>query len=407
MRRRLRNPPQRHDDGPIAAFHEHALSRIAVPAAWIRQGVDERRRRGLGQRRDATAARRVVDDSVDPSMPCRRFELPRQNLIPQVFGHVRAMLDDPAIHVDQVQRAVRGVREKDRAEALVGRRQELRVLVGLARRQPRAVIADDNPAHEVAGGLDDEDVAVEIRRERVAAVDRRRGYGGIRRQRTVGAQHAVLIPTVHARSLARRPDGHDLVLRAAERFVASARPHQARVPQVVRRGHDVDVQHRLVRVPVDASRVVLRKAPLPARQRLADFERSVLQPQIRIGLRRVDPVVERPEQAVGVVLDVRIAPAEGVRHALFRVGAKIAVGVAREPEVRRLGDEDAVLEDLDRPRQHETVEEHRLLVHPPVVVRILEDTDAAGRLELARRRQILHVAEHLDHPHAPLRCPSR
>ena len=51
-----------------------------------------------------------------------------------------------AIHVDDVQRAVGRVGQIDRPEALVGRREELGVVVRLARPQRRAVVADDDAA---------------------------------------------------------------------------------------------------------------------------------------------------------------------------------------------------------------------------------------------------------------------
>ena len=58
-------------------------------------------------------------------------------------------------------------------------------------------------------------------------------------------------------------------LSALERLVAAARAQQVRIAREVRRRHQVDVQRRFVRVAVDPARVVLRRAPLAARQRLA------------------------------------------------------------------------------------------------------------------------------------------
>ena len=70
------------------------------------------------------------------------------------------------------------------------------------------------------------------------------------------------------------------------------------------------MQGRLVRVPVDASRVVLRHAPLAALQRPLHLEGAVLQPELDVGLtRRVHPIVERPVEAVRVLLG--IAPPAG------------------------------------------------------------------------------------------------
>ena len=47
-------------------------------------------------------------------------------------------------------------------------------------------------------------------------------------------------------------------------------------------------------------------------------------------------------QAVGVVLGVALEPAVVVADEILRVGLEVAIRVAREPEVRRFRDEDAV-----------------------------------------------------------------
>ena len=190
-----------------------------------------------------------------------------------------------------------------------------------------------------------------------------------------------------------------------ERFVAAAGPHHARVARVVGCRHDVHEQGRGVRVAVDPAAVVLGGAPLPARQRLAYIEGTVFQPQQSGSFRRVHPVVEGPEQRVLVVLDVGLGLAVGLGDNILRVRDQVAVGVARQPEVGRLRNQRAALEDLERAGQHELVEEDGLLVHRPVVVGVLEDADAAGRLKLGRGWHVLHVAGHLDDPQAAARVP--
>ena len=223
------------------------------------------------------------------------------------------MLDDAVIHVDEVQRAVRRVRQIHRPEAFVGRGQELRALVGLPCHELRPVVLDDDAADEVGRGIDHEDVAAEVSGKAIAAVHRGRADGGVRGEPAVGAEHAVLVAAIDARRRVHRPHDVHLVVRAAQRFVAAARAQEVGVPREVRRRNQIDVQDRLVRVAVDASGVVLRRAPLAARERLAHLERSLLQPQVDVGLGRVHPVVERPEQAIGVVLDVGVEPAVGAR----------------------------------------------------------------------------------------------
>ncbi len=85
--------------------------------------------------------RRLVHHAPDAAVPDRLFELARHDLIAQVLGDVTAVLDDAAIHVDNVERAVGRGRQVDRTEALVGGREEFAALVGLlpAQRRPSSL----------------------------------------------------------------------------------------------------------------------------------------------------------------------------------------------------------------------------------------------------------------------------
>ena len=103
-------------------------------------------------------------------------------------------------------------------------------------------------------------------------------------------------------------------------------------------------------------------------------------------------------KAVGVVLGVALEPAVVVADEILRVGFEVAIGVAREPEVRRFRDENAAIEDLDRARQDQLVEKDRPLVHLAVVVLILEDRDATERFSRICARRVRHEPEHLDDP---------
>ncbi len=90
---------------------------------------------------------------------------------------------------------------------------------------------------------------------------------------------------------------------------------------------------------------------------------------------------------------------------LLAIGAKIAVRVLEQPEVRRLRDEHAAVEHLQPARQDEAVLKNGALVHAAVVVRVFEHDDLADRLVLAFRVDVGHVARHLDHPHAAFAVP--
>jgi hypothetical protein len=117
------------------------------------------------------------------------------------------------------------------------------------------------------------------------------------------------------------------------------------------------------------------------------------------------PVVERPEQRVGVVLDVRLTAAVGIGDRLFRVSLAVPVGVLHVPEVRRFRHQHPFVEHFQRPRQYEAVGEDRPFVHPAVAVGVLERDDAAGRVVLVAGADVGHVARHLDRPQPAFLVP--
>ena len=117
------------------------------------------------------------------------------------------MLDDAAIHVDDVERAVGRVRE-DRPAGTARRstRGTRRARYALRAAHRRAVVVEDEAADEVGGRLGDEHVAVELGRQPIAAIDHRRADGRELRQRAVRAIDAGLIGAVGARIRPHRPD---------------------------------------------------------------------------------------------------------------------------------------------------------------------------------------------------------
>ncbi len=396
---------QRRHGRRVGALDEQPLRRVAPPAVWMGQRRDQIGGRRLRQLRGRTASRRLVHHTVDAPESGGLLEPARENLIAQILRDVVAVLNDAPIEIHDVERPVGRAGEIDGPEPLVGGRQELRLVVRPARLKRRAVVLHDDPAHEVARRLGDEDVAVELGGQPVSPVDHWRADGRVGGERPVGAEDTALIAAVHAARRPHRPDRVDLPVVALERLVAAARPKQTRIARVVGRRHEVHVQDRLVRVPIDPPRVVLRRPPLAARQRLLHVELVVSPAQVDIHLRGVHPVVERPEQAVRVVLDGRLPPAVLIGDQILRIRLQIPVGVFHQPEIRRLADQHAVGEHLERPRQDEPVGEHRAFVHLPVGVGVLEHDDPAGRLVLVRSLDVVHVAGHLDRPEAAIGVP--
>ena len=120
---------------------------------------------------------------------------------------------------------------------------------------------------------------------------------------------------------------------------------------------------------------------------------------------RVHPVVQRPVEAVGVVLGIRVAPAVAVGDERAPIRFQVAVIIGHQPDVRWLGDEDAAIEDLDGSCEDQAVGENGALVHAPVGIGIFEHDHPANRLVLVRSGQIGHEAGHLDHPESAARIP--
>ena len=344
--------------------------------------------------------------AVDPAQPVRLLQLAVDDVIAQIFGDVGALLDDAAVHVDDVERAVGRVGEPHRPEALVRGGEELPFLVGLPCPQSPSVILDHDPADQVGGRIDDEHVAVQLRGQTVAAVDLRPADRREAVERAIGAIDAELIRAVGARIGPHRPDDVDLVGFVAQGFVAAAGTDECRVAQKIRRRHVVHVHRRLVGVPVDPPGVVLGDAPLATGQRLAHLELAVLEPQIGIRVGGVHPVVHRPVEVVGVLLDARLAAAVELGDLLLGVHLQIAVRVLHQPGIRRLADQDPVIEHLERTRQDEAVGEDRALVHHAVPVGVLEHDDLADGLhEGLGGREIRHEAGHFHDPDAALPVP--
>ena len=82
----------------------------------------------LGEAADSVGLRprrvRLVHDAIDAAVAGRVHELVPQDVIPEVLGHEDPVLNHPAIHVDDVERAVGRRREVHRTKPLVGRCEE-------------------------------------------------------------------------------------------------------------------------------------------------------------------------------------------------------------------------------------------------------------------------------------------
>ena len=247
------------------------------------------------------------------------------------------------------------------------------------------------------GGFDEEHVAEQLGRQPIATIHRGRADGRERRERFVGAEHAVLVAAIDAWRRPYRP-GHVQVA-GVERLVAAARAQQVRISRVVRRRHDVHEQRRRIRVAIDAAGVVLRCRPTgraTASSRLRTCRPSAAG---RCRLRTCASSCRAP-----TVNELALCSTFASSWPYLSVTDSF-VSARRSPLVsrasHRLGGSATRTprsEHLERARQHELVEEDGLLVHLSVGVGVLQHADAAGRLALRRRRHVFHVSRHLDDP---------
>ena len=137
------------------------------------------------------------------------IELARQNLVAQILGDEALVLNDPVIRVDDVQRAVGAFeRYTGRNRSSVDARNSA-PSYAFFESQRGPVVFHDQSADEIGRGLGEEDVAVQLGRQPIAAVDRRRTHRREPRQPAVGPENAVLIATIDAGRRPHRPDDVD------------------------------------------------------------------------------------------------------------------------------------------------------------------------------------------------------
>ena len=166
---------QRRRHRGVAALDEQPLRGVAPPAVRVRQHRHQLRGRLRRQRGPLGARGRLVDHAVDAAEPGRLDQPAGADLVLQVLRLVLQVLDHAAVHVGDVERAVGGRQQVDRAEALVGRGEELALRMRVGRGEPAVgAFLHDVAAHQVARRLGDEDVAADVGRQPIAAIDGRR-----------------------------------------------------------------------------------------------------------------------------------------------------------------------------------------------------------------------------------------
>ena len=150
---------QRRRDRAIAALDEQPLRGVAPPAVRMLEHRDQIGRRLRRERRTRPASRRLVHDAIDAPEPGRLDQAAGADLVLQVLRLVLPVLDHAAVHVGDVERAVRRRQQVHRPEPLVGRGEELAARMRVGRGEPAVgAFLQGVASHQVAGGLGDEHV---------------------------------------------------------------------------------------------------------------------------------------------------------------------------------------------------------------------------------------------------------
>ena len=98
---------ERRYGGLLVPFDEEPLRGHAPPAVRVGKGCDKLRRSRRGQVRTRRTLGARMDQSVDTAKPHGLLEAELPDLCFEVAGDEHAVLDDAAIHVDDVERSVR------------------------------------------------------------------------------------------------------------------------------------------------------------------------------------------------------------------------------------------------------------------------------------------------------------
>ena len=303
-----------------------------------------------------------------------------------------AFLDDAAIHVHEVEAAVRAVHHVHDTEVRIAGADELRLGVGIADAGDAVFVRHLGATDESADGLGDEDVATEVGWQAVAAHDFLAARGGEVIQGLVETRTTGAALVVGQTDLG--PDLHEVLGELRLDVVGSVKNRGLEMPQAF---FATGVR------PPDLALVVLSEAPLAAAVRdgfLEGFLGAVPAQAVRV-IRLVHPVIHRPDQAALLVLEVAVL---GTAHEprLLGVGDAVAIGVAVDEDIKGVGlvDEHAVVERQDHARQDHLVAEEDVLVELAIALGALVTRDDADRVVLILSVDVLHVRAQLGDVHA-------
>ena len=97
------------------------------------------------------------------------------------------VLDNPAIHIDDIDRPIGPVDDLHGAEAFIGRSQKFLTGYGRLPRHDAVLLREHDTLHDVGSGLRDEGITAESRAKEITPINERAARRGGFRQRAVGA----------------------------------------------------------------------------------------------------------------------------------------------------------------------------------------------------------------------------
>ena len=389
------------ENGSVLPLEQQALCRLSLPDVFGLQAPHEIQRVEAAEPHHGRLRGTRGREPINPSAVVAALQV---EVGLDVVRDRVGMLDRLAVHVDDVERSVGRVHEIDGAEPVVGRGDELGVLVGAPRGHEHAVTRERLAVHQVAADVADERVPPECRRIGVSPIDRDAGRGGevtdgelfragkrAQHRRVRDAAPCADDPPRLGRAAAKDGRGRPLFGNRADRF---GNRHIRIAANVAVLEHDLlDV----VAVVADetVSPVVERQAELLAPRDRRNLQRCGIERDVLAmnGENRLavadkvapvasagkhDPVVEAPFKAVGDGLDV--VAAEPAQDDFSDIGDAVSVGVLEVPEIGRREDEDAPFVAADGSGPRQLVREDGAAIGLAVTVGVFEQPDDAGVL---------------------------
>ena len=388
----------------VLAFIEQPLRGVAVPAVRVLERRHELGRRRLPERHGTSPLPHGIGgrDAVDAAaiVAVVQIEVPLD-----LVRNAPRVLDHLAVHVEDVERAVGGVREIHHANPGVVARGKLHALliVGPATDQARTIGINFLPVHELPAGVARKRVVHEVLAVRVTAIN---GRAARTRKITADPSAAFNGAFDHAADApAGANDPPRFVRTKTKHFRRSTigrdalprrRQAEKRVPPRILIVVDPELEvigvgaGKLATVVVE-THSILRAATLEARligDRIkpetapAQFDLGHVRPLEILDLAatpggglHVHAIVLPPHEAVEQRLHIESGEArtKASQHFLPHLRLAVAVAILKPPDVGRGADKQSALRPDQSGRPRQVVGKDRALVVNAVTIRVLDD----------------------------------